>query len=65
MGEKIADFLTIRNGGIREPEFRLPAMCISLITAPLGLVLYGVGVQNKMSFMVPVLGLGLRILSLF
>jgi hypothetical protein len=59
VGETVANWFTVRNGGIREPEFRLPAIGISLITAPLGLLLYGYGLQNRLSFMVPVVGLGL------
>ena len=55
----VANYFTRRNGGIREPEFRLPAITISVITAPLGLILYGVGLQNKLHFMVPIFGLGL------
>jgi hypothetical protein len=53
-----ANFLTTRNGGIREPEMRLPAMTIGLIAAPLSLVLYGVGIDNHLHWMVPTLGLG-------
>ncbi|KAH8651564.1 putative MFS transporter [Tricladium varicosporioides] len=59
VGEAVANYFTIRNKGVREPEFRLPAIAISVITAPLSLILYGVGIQNKMHFMVPVLGLSL------
>ena len=59
VGEAVANYFTVRNRGIREPEFRLPAIGISLITAPLGLLLYGYGLQNRLSFMVPVVGLGL------
>lgn len=55
----VADYFTRRNGGIREPEMRLPAIMISVITGPLSLVLYGVGIQNKMHWMVPTLGIGL------
>ena len=43
-----ADFFTKRNGGIREPEMRLPAIMIGLITTPLGLVLYGVGIDKSL-----------------
>jgi len=53
-----ANFLTARNGGIREPEMRLPAMTIGLVAAPLSLVLYGVGIDNHLHWMVPTLGLG-------
>ncbi|OAQ99203.1 hypothetical protein LLEC1_02269 [Akanthomyces lecanii] len=41
LGDLCADYLTKRNGGIREPEMRLPTIMISAITAPLALVLYG------------------------
>ncbi|GAB7355622.1 hypothetical protein MBLNU459_g6346t1 [Dothideomycetes sp. NU459] len=54
----IADFFTKRNGGIREPEMRLPAMTIALICGPLGLILYGVGIDNHLHWIVPTLGLG-------
>lgn len=53
-----ANFFTTRNGGIREPEMRLPAITLGLITAPLSLVLYGVGIDNHLHWMVPTLGLG-------
>ncbi|KAJ5675957.1 hypothetical protein N7462_008854 [Penicillium macrosclerotiorum] len=53
----IADYFTKRNGGIREPEMRLPAIILTIIASPLSLVLYGVGIQNKLHWMVPTLGL--------
>lgn len=59
-----ANVLTRRNGGIREPEMRLPSMVLGLIASPLALILYGVGIQNKLHWMVPTLGLGLRKFSL-
>lgn len=48
---------TVRNGGVREPEMRLPAAIPSLITAPLGLVLYGVGIHYRLHWIVPTLGI--------
>jgi hypothetical protein len=63
VGEAVANYFTVRNGGIREPEYRLPAIAISVITAPLGLVLYGAGLQYKFHFMVPIVGLGLGMKS--
>jgi len=54
-----ADFFTKRNGGIREPEMRLPAMMISFIASPLACVLYGVGIDRRLHWMVPTVGLGL------
>lgn len=59
LGDSVADYFTRRNGGIREPEFRLPAMVPSLITTPLALILYGVGIQKKLHWMCPTVGLGL------
>ncbi|KAF5593887.1 major facilitator superfamily transporter [Fusarium subglutinans] len=38
----VAEIFTRRNGGIREPEFRLPAIMLSVVCGPLALVLYGV-----------------------
>jgi len=59
LSDQVAHFLTKRNGGIREPEMRLPALTISLITTPLGLILYGAGISHSMHWIVPVIGLGL------
>ncbi|PNP42807.1 hypothetical protein TGAMA5MH_05550 [Trichoderma gamsii] len=59
LGDKVADVLTKRNNGIREPEMRLPAVMISAITAPLALILYGVGIQYKLHWICPTIGLGL------
>ncbi|KAL3435988.1 major facilitator superfamily domain-containing protein [Aspergillus tetrazonus] len=55
----VADYFTRRNGGIREPEMRLPAIIPSVIAAPLSLVLYGCGIANAWHWMVPTVGLGL------
>lgn len=59
LSDWIADVQTRRNDGIREPEMRLPAIGISVITAPLALVLYGVGINNKLHWMCPTMGLAL------
>lgn len=56
----VADYFTKRNGGIREPEMRLPAMVLSIIAAPLSLILYGFAIQYKWNWIVPTIGLGLR-----
>jgi hypothetical protein len=58
-GDISADWFTKRNGGVRDPEMRLPAMTLSLITTPLALVLYGVGIEHKLHWMCPTIGLGL------
>jgi hypothetical protein len=59
LSDWIADRQTLRNGGIREPEMRLPAISISIITAPLALVLYGVGINNQLHWICPTIGLAL------
>ncbi|KAK1250448.1 hypothetical protein MKX08_010451 [Trichoderma sp. CBMAI-0020] len=64
LGDKVADILTKRNNGIREPEMRLPAVMISAITAPLALILYGVGIQYKLHWICPTIGLGLLSFSI-
>jgi MFS family permease len=60
LGDKVADILTKRNNGIREPEMRLPAVMVSVITTPLALILYGVGIKYQLHWICPTIGLGLR-----
>lgn len=55
----IADKLTIKNGGVRTPEMRLPIMAVPLITGPLSCMLYGVGVAKGLHWICPVIGIGL------
>ncbi|KAK5059919.1 hypothetical protein LTR84_009802 [Exophiala bonariae] len=55
----LADVFTRRNGGIREPEMRLPAITVALIAGPLGLVLYGCGIEYHWHWIVPTIALGL------
>jgi hypothetical protein len=59
LSDQVADFLTKRNKGIREPEMRLPAIAISCITGPLSLILYGIGIHHSLHWIVPTIGLGL------
>lgn len=58
-GDQVADWFTKRNGGIRDPEMRLPAMILSMITAPLGLILFGVGVEYQLHWICSTIGIGL------
>ncbi|KAJ9635914.1 hypothetical protein H2201_000091 [Coniosporium apollinis] len=59
LSDKIADYFTRRNGGIREPEMRLPALAISVVTGPLALILYGVGIDKQLHWICATFGLGL------
>lgn len=60
LADYVADYFTKRNGGVRVPEMRLPAMMVCLVTAPLALILYGVGIEKQLHWMCPTIGLGLR-----
>ncbi|KAF9696857.1 hypothetical protein EKO04_005704 [Ascochyta lentis] len=59
LSDWIADVQTQRNGGVREPEMRLPAILVSVVTAPLALVLYGVGIEYKLHWVCPTIALAL------
>ncbi|KAJ5746508.1 major facilitator superfamily domain-containing protein [Penicillium odoratum] len=59
LSDKVANYFTARNGGIREPEMRLPALIITIILGPLSLILYGVGLQEKLHWIVPTLSFGI------
>lgn len=59
LSDSVAYWLTKRNNDIREPEMRLPAIIISLISGPLGLIIYGAGIDQQWHWIVPVIGLGL------
>ncbi|TEA16482.1 putative MFS-type transporter [Colletotrichum sidae] len=59
LGDRVADWLTRRNGGMRDPEMRLPGMAISMVTTPLGLMLYGVGIGYQLHWICATIGIGL------
>lgn len=59
LSDWVADYFTRRNGGVREPEMRLPAITVALVCSPLALVLYGCGIQYQWHWIVPTIGLGL------
>lgn len=59
LGDLVADYFTKRNGGIREPEMRLPTLALALITTPLSLILYGAGIEYRLHWICPTIGLGL------
>ncbi|KAK0734127.1 major facilitator superfamily domain-containing protein [Lasiosphaeria miniovina] len=59
LGDKVADWFTRRNNGVRDPEMRLPAMIPCLIATPLSLILYGVGIEHKLHWICPTIGIAL------
>ncbi|CUM55113.1 uncharacterized protein AC631_03445 [Debaryomyces fabryi] len=58
------DFMAKRNNGIKEPEMRLPPIILGGILTPVALVLYGVGIEKSLHWIVPTLGLSLLNFSL-
>ncbi|KAJ6105108.1 hypothetical protein N7523_010182 [Penicillium sp. IBT 18751x] len=57
LSDWIANRATSKNGGLREPEMRLPAVSIAMITYPGSLLLYGLGINYKTHWIVPSLGI--------
>lgn len=53
----VANRATSKNGGIREPEMRLPAVSIAMLCYPASLLLYGLGINYQVHWMVPTLGI--------
>lgn len=53
----VANRATSKNGGVREPEMRLPAVSIAMITYPASLLLYGLGINYQAHWIVPILGI--------
>lgn len=52
-------FLSRRNRGWREPEFRLWSFLPTAIIMPAGLILYGVGAAKGLPWIAPIIGMGL------
>lgn len=48
--------LTARNGGVRQPEFKLPVFMVGVILFPIGLILYGFSAQYHVFWLVPDIG---------
>ncbi|KAF7969548.1 hypothetical protein HWV62_26951 [Athelia sp. TMB] len=63
LGDKITTIATRKNGGIREPEMRLPAIIPHIIIAPFALVLYGVGIEHGLHWICPAFAFALFNLS--
>jgi MFS family permease len=61
----VANRATSKNGGVREPEMRLPAVSIAMITYPGSLLLYGLGINYQSHWIVPTVGIFLCMASFF
>jgi MFS family permease len=53
----VANRATSKNSGVREPEMRLPAVSVAMVTYPGSLLLYGLGINYKAHWIVPALGI--------
>jgi MFS family permease len=58
---RLSDYIVYRlakqNGGIRKPEYRLYLSTLSAFFMPVGMIIFGVCIQKKTSFIPPLVGL--------
>ncbi|KAL6408666.1 HOL1, putative substrate-H+ antiporter [Ilyonectria robusta] len=59
LNDQLMMFLSRRNRGWREPEFRLWSFLPTAIIMPAGLILYGVGAAKGLPWIAPIIGMGL------
>ena len=59
LNDRFVLFLSKRNRGFREPEYRLWAFLPSAIILPAGLIIYGVTSAHGLHWIVPIIGTGL------
>ncbi|KAL3470313.1 major facilitator superfamily domain-containing protein [Aspergillus californicus] len=58
IADRVATYFTIRNGGIREPEMRLPTCIIAALLTFLGALISGVTYHYKTHWSGPIVGFG-------
>jgi MFS family permease len=58
--DMIANRMTERNHGRREPEYRLPALIIPAIIGPMGILLFGICAAEKTLWIGPAFGYGMQ-----
>lgn len=58
VSDRLVATLTKRNGGAAKPEYRLPAMFIGALLVPIGLFLYGWTADQKLHWILPIIGTG-------
>ena len=59
LNDKTSHWSTRRNGGVFEPEMRLPVMIFPTILEPMGILMFAYGVHLNSHWIVPVFGAGL------
>ncbi|CAK7219707.1 hypothetical protein SBRCBS47491_003938 [Sporothrix bragantina] len=56
----IANRMTRANGGVRQPEFRLPAIVIPALIGPMGILIFGLTVSHHTMWVGPAFGYGMQ-----
>ncbi|TPX07401.1 uncharacterized protein E0L32_002129 [Thyridium curvatum] len=56
LSDRLVVRLTKRNGDVAKPEYRLPIMFVGAVLAPIGLFLYGWSAQQRLHWIVPIIG---------
>ncbi|KIO23183.1 hypothetical protein M407DRAFT_215295 [Tulasnella calospora MUT 4182] len=57
-GEVVSAKLTERNGGTRQPEYRIPVMLVGSLIMPVGLLWYGWSADQHAHWILPIIGGG-------
>ncbi|EAW12401.1 MFS transporter [Aspergillus clavatus NRRL 1] len=58
VSDRILIYLTKRNNGVAEPEFRMPPLIPGSLFVPIGLFWYGWSVERQLHWMIPIIGTG-------
>ncbi|GAD96578.1 hypothetical protein NECHADRAFT_47622 [Paecilomyces variotii No. 5] len=56
VSDRLVIYLKERNGGIAKPEYRLPPLFVGALLAPIGLFLYGWSAEERLHWIVPIIG---------
>jgi multidrug resistance protein len=56
--EALSKYLTQKNGGEPQPEYRLPTLVVGGLCVPVGLFWYGWTAENKTHWIAPIIGTG-------
>ncbi|KAK2882506.1 hypothetical protein FQN49_000272 [Arthroderma sp. PD_2] len=58
VSDKLSAYLTKKHGGPTKPEYRLPTIVIGGVCVPIGLFWYAWTAENKLHWIVPIIGTG-------
>jgi hypothetical protein len=64
LNDGLARWSSRRNGGVFEPEMRLPVVLFPALLVPTGLLMFGLGIHNGLHWIVPTIGAGLNGIAL-